>query len=162
VYLDWFMFDRALTTTGQSVVRQFVAEHPGLSARVRENLLGCEQSIYSTFEVKEINERCVVVLDLHGEPDDYYAVAEQAAAAKLSVEDLITTRLIRWDDRYYFYGLIEKWPPHARPLFLLEADALRGARLDPCWREQFTQQLALNAPLPRSRSEWVRQKRGGR
>ena len=155
MYLDWFMFDRPLRDTDHSLVRQFVAEHPMLPARIRENLLGCERSVYSSFEIKEINGHCVVVLDLHGEPHDYYAVSEQTATSELDLGDIITTRLIRWDEGYYFCGFIEKWPAQARALFAHEADALRGARLDPRWHYR----LALEAVPFRSRSAWVRQKR---
>lgn len=154
-YLDWFMFDRVLNSTGQSLVRQFVTEHPGLPDRIRKNLLECERSIYSSFEVKEVKKHCVVLLDLHGEPHDYYAVSDRSAAAELAVGEIITTRLIHWDENYYFYGLIEKWPEFSRAFFQRDADLLQGTRLDPRWRHQ----IALITAPPPSRSEWVRRKR---
>lgn len=157
-YLDWFMFDRVLSSTGQSLVRQFVVEHPDLPPRIQENLLGCERSIYSSFEVKEVKKHRVVLLDLHGEPHDYYVVWDRSAAEDLEVGDILTTRLIRWDENYYFYGLIEKWPEFTRALFRQEAELLRGTRLDPRWR----QQLTLTLTPPPSRSAWVRRKRQGR
>lgn len=153
-YLDWFIFDRAHSATGKTPVRMFVEAHEDLPERVRQNLLNCERSIYSSFEVKEIKDGRVVVLDLHGAADDYYCVYEQSALRNLSVGEVITARLIRWDDRYYFYGL-EKWPPNALELFHREGELLRGHRITPDRREQLTA-AARTRP---SRKAWLRRKR---
>ncbi|MCC7490936.1 MAG: hypothetical protein IT204_01235 [Fimbriimonadaceae bacterium] len=113
--LGWFLFDRRLQDTDLTPVRLFVERHRELPPRLRRNLLGCEQSLWSTFRVVECHADRVVLLDLLGDESDYYQVQRRPGAA-LATDDLITARLIRWDDAWCLQGPAEPWPSSPRDL----------------------------------------------
>lgn len=112
-YLDWFVFDRRLSAQSLTPIRRYVDEHPELPESVRNNLLGCEHSAYSTFQVVEDGGEYVVVLDVLGDAGDYYKVArgEERGFRK---GELLTARLVRWDGTWCFCGEPEAWPRSAR------------------------------------------------
>ena len=107
---DWFLFDRLDSGRRKTPVRLFVDRHPDLPDRVRDNLMRCEDSLQSQFEVVETTSENITVLDLDGEPTDLYLVDPASCERELAVGDVLTTRLLRWDERYYFHGPQAAWP----------------------------------------------------
>ncbi len=107
---DWFLFDRLDSGRRLTPVRLFVERHPELPARVRTNLVRCEDSLHSQFQVVEVTAANVTVLDLHGERNDYYLVDRASCERRPEVGDVFTARLLRWDETHYFHGPQVAWP----------------------------------------------------
>lgn len=152
-YYGWFMFDRPVSSRETTPVRLYVEHHPDLPSRVRANLLACEESLYSTFEVVEVQPEQVIVLNLLGEATDYYKVA--AEEFRLQPGDLISARLVRWDEVYYFHGEVVPWPQTTRdvaPLLRAQSRERRG-RMVP-----LTKHAEATDP-PVSRRGWLRDRR---
>lgn len=107
---DWFLFDRLDSAQRRTPVRLFVDRHPELPARVRLNLMRCEDSLRSQFQVVEVTADNVTVLDLQGERNDYYLVDRGSCDHDPAVGEIFTSRLLRWDETYYFHGPQVPWP----------------------------------------------------
>ncbi|NUQ00833.1 MAG: hypothetical protein HUU35_13370, partial [Armatimonadetes bacterium] len=115
-YYNWFMFDRRDSRSHKTPVRLYVAEHPDLPARIRTNLLACEDSVFSTFKVVEVEADHVILLNLLGEESDYYRVVARPDDL-LHQGQMITARLVRWDGAHHFHGQVEEWPQSPRDVF---------------------------------------------
>ncbi len=143
-YLDWFVFDRQLTDRERTPIRRYVEHHPELPARIRDNLLGCEHSVYSTFQVAEDHADYAVVLDVLGETGDYYRVLK-SAGQKLRCRELVTARLVRWDDVHCFHGAVEPWPRSPRDILGVPVGGPRerraGARVTASLRQRREDQV---------------------
>lgn len=114
-YIDWLLFERPLTARRVTPVRMFVEQHPELPSRVRANLLACEHSVHSVFQVVSVRDDTAVVLDCQGDDDDYYRVS--VGGRDLQEGMLISARLVRWDDEYLFHGPVTPWPAAPRDLY---------------------------------------------
>lgn len=114
-YYSWFMFDRPDSRRERTPVRLWVEQNPELPERITSNLLACEDSVTSTYRVVETGSDYVVVLDLLGDETDYYRV-QTRADRDYAVGELLTARIVRWDEQYLFHGQIDSWPRSARDI----------------------------------------------
>lgn len=148
---DWFLFDRLDSGHRRTPVRLFVDRHPELPARVRTNLMRCEDSLHSQFQVVEVTAQNVTVLDLQGERNDYYLVDKASCDREPQVGDMFTGRLLRWDETYYFHGPLVAWPEK-----VADVAGPRGRRRERRVPE-FTE--AAEAGLILDRRSWLRDRR---
>lgn len=155
---EWFLFHRCHSRADQTPVRMFVGEHPDLPARIRENLLGCESSLNSVFSVVAAEADHLVVHDLNGDRGDYYSVQRDESLAWVRAGELLSASLLRWDDEYFFYGPVERWPRSPRDL--LGGGGRRAARAERYRFERDEQPLRRRAAmLYGNRTDWLRERR---
>lgn len=154
---EWFLFHRCHSRADRTLVRMFVEGHPDLPERIRENLLGCEHSLNSVFAIVAAEADHLVAHDLNGDHGDYYNIQRDESLSWVRAGELVNASLLRWDEEYFFYGPVERWPRtpsdvlgHARrPLRFV---AGRTEREEAAQRRRGTMLFG-------NRTDWLRERR---
>lgn len=118
-FLEWYLFDRRLPTTGKTPAQEYLEQMtPGASPEEIAAYRGFTETVHGLFEVRKIGKQLVKLRELYSGRD--YEVTERRQIAGLEKGDLIEARLIPSEGFLLFSLAFCYHPREASKLILKE------------------------------------------